>query len=406
MKMMLRILTTAFRAVLRNRLRSLLTSLGVIIGVGAVIVMVAIGEGSQAQIESHINGLGTNLIIAMPGAATSGGARMGAGSSELFSFDDVEILERDAVYLTAVSAVAQTGDQVVAGSSNWFTNIYGVDPEYFGIRNWEFEYGTAFEEKDVKSRRKYAVLGATVAEELFPDQNPVGQSIRIRNIPFTVTGVLKEKGQTGHGQDQDDAVIAPVTSVLYRLSGDTEFPMIHASASSTEDVDAAIAEMTALLRQSRGLHTGQEDDFRILSQAEIMETVTETTETMTMLLASIAAVSLLVGGIGIMNIMLVSVTERTREIGIRLSVGARENDIIVQFLTEAIVLSISGGLVGIVFSVGAVAAINSWTSMDALITPQIVALSFLFSAAVGVFFGFYPARKAASLDPIEALRYE
>jgi putative ABC transport system permease protein len=401
-----RLMPAAFKSILKNRMRSLLTSLGIIIGVSAVIVMVAIGEGSQAQIESHINSLGTNLLLVLPGSATSGGARLGSGSYNRFTFDDVEALRRDGTLFSGVTAVVRTGAQVIGGGTNWNTMIFGVDTSYFAIRNWEIEYGSFFTERDVLGRRKVAVLGKTVADELFPNQNPIGQRIRIRNIPFTVIGVLKSKGQAGMGQDQDDVILAPSTTVLYRLKGQQNVDMINASAISTDEVDPAIAQLRTILRKAHHLREGEDDDFRIRSQAEIMEAVTETTKTMTLLLGSIAAVSLIVGGIGIMNIMLVSVTERTREIGIRMSVGARESDILVQFLTEAVVLSISGGLLGIILSVVIVASLNSWTELMPIITPEIVGLAFFFSAAVGVFFGFYPARKAALLDPIDALRHE
>jgi putative ABC transport system permease protein len=403
---MTRLIRAAMRSILRNRLRSLLTSLGIIIGVSAVIVMVALGTGSQARIESNINALGTNLIIVLPGSTTSGGARMGWGSSERFKLDQIEDIRKNATLISAVSAVVRTGAQVIGGGTNWATQIYGVDPSYAQIRNWEIAEGDFFTDRDVASRRKVAVLGSTVAKELFSDTDPVGQTIRIRNIPFTVIGVLKPKGQSGMGQDQDDIILAPSTAVMYRLKGDQWVDMINASAVSTAKVNDAIKELTQILREARGLHPGEDDNFTIRSQAEIMTAVTQTTETMTMLLGSIAAVSLVVGGIGIMNIMLVSVTERTREIGIRLSVGARERDILVQFLTEAVVLSLTGGLIGILLSGAIVAGLNSWTELQPIITPYIVVLSFLFSAAVGIFFGFYPARKAAGLDPIDALRHE
>ncbi len=401
-----RLIQAAFKSILKNRLRSLLTSLGIIIGVGAVIIMVAIGEGSQAQIQNNIKALGTNLIIIFPGSATSGGARLGAGSSNRFTLEDVDEIEKQATLIDGASPVVRTGGQVIGGGNNWSTVIYGVSPAYFSIRNWEIESGEFFTEKDVTGRRKVALLGATVAKELFPDEDPVGQRIRIRNVPFTVIGVLKTKGQSGMGQDQDDVILAPSTTVLYRLKGSQWIDMINASAVSTDSVPAAIGELTEILRRAHNLHEGEADDFSIRSQAEIMEAVTATTKTMTLLLGSIAAVSLLVGGIGIMNIMLVSVTERTREIGIRLSVGARESDILVQFLTEAVTLSVSGGLIGIALSAGVVTALNRWTEIAPIITPQIVVLSFIFSAAVGIFFGFYPARKAAGLDPIDALRHE
>lgn len=387
-------------------MRSLLTSLGIIIGVSAVIVMVAIGEGSSSRIAASINSLGTNLIMAIPGTITTGGARMGAGSSERFTFDDVELIRKSGALISHVSSVVRSSDQVIGGGNNWFTSIHGVEPDYLHIRNWQIDYGEAFTDKDVAARRKVALLGSTVAKELFGDMDAVGQTIRIRNIPFTVVGVLKSKGQSAMGQDQDDTILAPSTSVLYRLKGRQWIDMINVSAVSVGQVGAATEELRALLRQAHRLQQGQDDDFTIRSQAEVMEAVGETTRTMTLLLGSIAAVSLLVGGIGIMNIMLVSVTERTREIGIRLSVGARESDILTQFLTEAVVLSLSGGLIGIALSAAIVGGLNRWTELDAIVTPEIVALSFLFAAAVGIFFGFYPARKAALLDPIDALRHE
>ncbi len=404
-----RLLRASSRSILRNRMRSLLTSLGIIIGVGAVIVMVAIGEGSQAQIEANITSLGTNLLLVIPGSSNTGGVRQGGGSYKQFTFDDIDALKREATLVDGVSPVVRSGGQIIGGAGNWFTSVYGVSPEYFKIRSWEVSSGEFFTDKDVTARRKVALLGKTVADQLFPNQEPIGQNIRIRNIPFTVIGVLKAKGQTGMGQDQDDVILAPSTSVLYRLKGDRHsaaIDMINASAISSAKVDAATAEMRTILRKSHKLTEGQDDDFTVRSQAEIMQTATETTKTMTLLLGSIAAVSLLVGGIGIMNIMLVSVTERTREIGIRLSVGARESDVLIQFLTEAVVLSVSGGIIGITLSAAVVAGLNKWTTLQPIITPNIVVVSFLFSAFVGIFFGFYPARKAAALDPIDALRHE
>jgi len=400
------LMKVAFKSIMKNRMRSLLTSLGIIIGVSAVIVMVAVGSGSQAQIEQSIDSLGTNLIIVFPGSSSSGGVRGGAGSFNRFTFDDVEKLQKEATLLSGISGVVRSGGQVIGGGENWNTEIYGVDPDYFEIRNWEIEYGEYFTDKDVTGRKKVALLGKTIADELFPDSDPTGQKIRIRNIPFTVIGVLKEKGQSGVGQDQDDVILAPSTTVLYRLKGRQYIDMINASAISSEQMDAAQEEMRLILRESHRIDDGDDDDFSIANQAEISEAFTETSKTMTLLLGAIAAVSLIVGGIGIMNIMLVSVTERTREIGIRLSVGARAGDILTQFLSEAVVLSLAGGFIGIILSFGTVYLLNSVTDVYAVISPEIIAISVLFSAAVGIFFGFYPARKASGLNPIDALRYE
>jgi putative ABC transport system permease protein len=401
-----RLTRASFRSIFRNRLRSLLTSLGIIIGVSAVIVMVAVGEGSSAKIEAHINSLGTNLLVIFPGSGNAGGARLGAGTFNRFTFDDVEKIRQQATKVDAISPVVRAGGQIIGGGNNWATIVYGVTPDYFDIRSWKLQSGEFFTSKDVSGNRKVALLGATVAEQLYPGGDAVGQTVRIRNIPFTVVGVLQSKGQAGMGQDQDDVILAPSTTVLYRLKGHQFVDMLNASALSTDDIPAAQKELQQILREAHRINPGDADDFNISTQAEITATVTETTRTMTLLLGSIAAVSLLVGGIGIMNIMLVSVTERTREIGIRLSVGARESDILMQFLTEAVVLSISGGVIGILLSAATVAGMNRWTELAPIMTPEIVFLSFVFSAAVGIFFGFYPARKAAALNPIDALRHE
>lgn len=406
MKSTRNLLRAAFQSILKNRMRSLLTSLGIIIGVSAVIVMVSVGQGSQKQIEDNINALGTNLLIAYPGSASSSGARMGAGTRVRFSFADVEKLKKEATLLSAVSPLVMSGGQVIGGGKNWSTIVYGVSTDYFQIREWAVEYGSFFTEKDVSAKRKVAILGKTVANELFPDQDPTGQDIRIRNVPFKVIGVLKAKGQSGMGQDQDDMILAPSTTVFYRLKGGRWVDMINASAVSINDMDAAKEEMAAILRVAHKIEYGQDDDFTVRSQTEITEAVTETSRTMTLLLGAIAAVSLVVGGIGIMNIMLVSVTERTREIGIRLSVGARASDIMIQFLTEAVVLSVSGGIIGILLSGAVIMILDKFTTIYTAVNPEIIFISFLFSAIVGIFFGFYPARKAAAMDPIAALRYE
>jgi putative ABC transport system permease protein len=400
------ILKTAFKSIFKNRMRSLLTSLGIIIGVSAVIVMVVIGEGSQKQIEEGIQSLGTNLIVVFPGASRSGGVSRGAGSFNRFTFDDVEKIEREATLLNAVSPVVRTGGQIIGGGKNWFTTVFGVSPGYFEIRNWEMDSGEFFGARDLRAKKKVALLGKTVADELFPDQDPIGEKIRIRSVPFTVIGVLKSKGQSGMGNDQDDVILAPATTVFYRLKGGRYVDMINASAVSVERIDAAQQEMRTILREAHRLSPGDDDDFTISNQAEISEAASETSRIMTLLLGSIAGVSLVVGGIGIMNIMLVSVTERTREIGIRLSVGARSIDVLIQFLTEAVILSLSGGILGIFLSFVISVILNRFTELVAVVNPEIIIISTLFSAAVGIFFGFYPARKAAQLNPIDALRYE
>jgi len=401
------LIKAAFRSLLKNRMRSLLTSLGIIIGVAAVIVMVAIGEGSQTQIERSINSLGVNLLVVFPGSSQAGGVNRGAGSFNHFTLDDVDKIKKESTLLSGVSPVVRSGGQIIGGTGNWFTSIYGVSTDYFTIRNWELLYGSFFTEREVMARKKVAILGKTIADALFPDQDPTGASIRIRNVPFTIVGVLKPKGQSGMGQDQDDVIIAPSTTVLYRLRGGHEhIDMINASAVSTEKINAAQQEMRAIIREAHRLKDGDDDDFTIRDQAEITETVTATSKIMTLLLASIAGVSLIVGGIGIMNIMLVSVTERTREIGIRLAVGARESDVLIQFLAEAVVLSLAGGIIGILLSFGISFALDKFSDIYSVIKPGIIIISFLFSGAVGIFFGFYPARKAAALNPIDALRYE
>ncbi len=400
------LLKTAFKSILKNRMRSLLTSLGIIIGVSAVIVMVAIGEGSQKRIEEGIQSLGTNLIVVFPGASRTGGVSRGAGSFNRFTFDDVEKLQKEATLLSGISPVVRSGGQVIGGSGNWSTAVFGVSPDYFTIRNWQLEYGEFFSERDVRANKKVALLGKTVADQLFPNQDPTGEKIRIRNAPFTVIGVLKAKGQSGMGADQDDVILAPSTTVFYRLRGGRWVDMINASAVSTDQVKAAQEQMRAILRESHRLTPGDEDDFTISDQAEISDAASETSRVLTLLLGSIAGVSLIVGGIGIMNIMLVSVTERTREIGIRLSVGARSSDVLAQFLAEAVVLSLAGGIIGILLSFAISIGLDRFTDLSTVINPNIVVISALFSGAVGVFFGFYPARKAASLNPIDALRYE
>jgi putative ABC transport system permease protein len=401
-----KLIVVALISITRNKMRSLLTMLGIIIGVASVITMVALGEGSQQDIEADVASLGTNLLMVRPGNDDSGGVSSGAGSQATLTMDDVERLEQDAKLLRWVSAEVQSNGQVIAGSNNWNTTVKGVAPNYLSIRNYEMESGTFFTARDCTKRTKVAVLGKTVADELFPDSDPIGERIRIRNVPFNIIGVMAEKGQSSTGDDQDDIVFAPDNTVLYRLSNGTNINDISASVISADAMDAATEEMTTLLRSEHRLSVDVDDDFTIRDQAEIAEMATRVTGTLTLLLSSIAGVSLLVGGIGIMNIMLVSVTERTREIGIRLAIGARPFDILAQFLTEAAILSLIGGLLGILGGISAAWGIGLALGVSYAVNPSIVMITVLFTGAVGVFFGFYPARKAANLNPIEALRYE
>jgi putative ABC transport system permease protein len=400
------LLKVAIKSILKSRMRSLLTALGIIIGVAAVVVMVAIGDGAQIQVEQQISSLGSNLIIIFPGSISSGGIRMGAGSINRFTMEDVKRIQEEATLIKAVTPVVRTGGQVIGGVGNWSTQILGVSTNFLEIRDWPLASGDFFTDKDMISRAKVAVLGQTVVKQLFPDEDPIGQQIRIRNVPFRVIGVLTAKGQSAMGSDQDDIIFAPATTVLDRLVGGIYINYIQASALSTDQIDAAQQQLTTIMRDAHHLNPGEDDDFTVRNQAEITQAATETSKILTILLASVAGVSLLVGGIGIMNIMLVSVTERTREIGIRLSVGARTSDVLIQFLTEAIVLSFTGGLIGVLLSFGVVFILNDYTGMVAVISPEIIFIAVSFSAVIGVFFGFYPARKAANLNPIDALRYE
>ncbi len=399
-------LKDAIKSIRKNKSRSLLTALGIIIGVAAVIVMVGVGQGAQQDIKQSIESLGQNMLMVFPASGQRGGISQGAGSVNRFTFDDVEELTENTKYIEYVSAMVRSGGQVIGGGNNWNTSIEGVDVDYLKIRSREIEKGEFFDAKAIRSRKKVAVIGKTVAEELFGDTDPIGQKIRIRSIPFTVIGLLAEKGQDARGRDEDDLIIAPSTSVLYRLKGGKYIDMIYASAKSAEVMDSAKAEITALMREQHRLDPSEEDDFRVLTLSEITEMASSTAKTMTLLLAAIACVSLIVGGIGIMNIMLVSVTERTREIGIRMALGARKKDILLQFLLESIVLSLIGGAIGILLAVGIIALLSKFASFSAVVSPSIVFLSVAFSASVGMFFGYYPARKASKLNPIDALRYE
>jgi putative ABC transport system permease protein len=401
----LTILKVGLKAIARNKMRSALTALGIIIGVACVIAMVGVGKGSQAAIQSQISALGTNFLMVFPGVATQSGARIFTGESTLTE-EDVAAVKAECPSVAYVSPMSRSGGQVVAGNLNWGTQVQGVGVEWPFIRSWNTSLGSFFGESEVRSAAKVCVLGSTVATALFGDQNPIGESVRIKNFPFRVIGVLETKGGNTQGQDQDDTVAAPYTTVMRLLKGRNRIDMFMASAVSQEAVLEAQTEIDALLRQRHRLGPGQDADFMIRSQQEIAQTAEETSRTLSLLLASAASISLLVGGIGIMNIMLVSVTERTREIGIRMAIGAKGKDILTQFLVEALTLSIAGGGIGILLGVGASRFLAWKAGWSIALPPESILLAFGFSAAIGVFFGFYPARKASRLDPIEALRYE
>jgi len=400
------ILKAALKSILRSRMRGLLTTLGIIIGVGSVIIMVGVGEGAQANIREEMASLGPNMITVFPGSFSFGGVNRGAGSINRFTLDDVEKIKKEAVYVKNVQGVASTAAQVIGPSGNWNTSIDGVSPDFQEIRSWKLSSGDFFTDRDVLSRAKVCIVGQEIVKNLFPDQDPVGVNIRIKNVPFKIVGVLSSKGQNAMGRNMDDVILAPTTTVMDRLTGSRYINYIQANAMSVETIDSAQAEMRDIMRASHRLDPSEEDDFTIRNQSEITEAFSSTAQILTMLLGAVAGVSLLVGGIGIMNIMLVSVTERTREIGIRLSIGARSADIMIQFLAESILLSILGGIIGILISFGVAFLFNYYDIMNMIISPGIVLLAFSFSAAVGIFFGFYPARKASNLNPIDALRYE
>ena len=399
-------LKIALRALRRNKLRTVLTMLGIVFGVGAVIAMVSIGNGAKAQVESQIASLGQNVILIFSGSTTRGGMNTGWGSAGTLAVEDADAIRREIPTVLNVSPEVRTFSQVAAGNQNWLTQVLGESADYLEIRQWPLTDGAMFTEQDVRSAAKVVIIGATTARQLFGDNSPVGQILRIKNSPFIITGLLAPKGLSVMGSDQDDVAVVPYTSAMKRLTGTTVLRSIAVQASSPLTLVETQQQITELLRQRHRIMPGREDDFTVRTQQEIAEMATATSKIMTVLLGAIASVSLLVGGIGIMNIMLVSVTERTREIGIRMAVGAQGRDILLQFLTEAITLSLIGGVLGILLGVGTSQLLATKMKWPTLTSPSSILIAFFFSAAVGVFFGFYPARKAARLDPIDALRYE
>src|SRR5665647_1344213 len=401
------LLRIAWKAIKRNKMRSFLTMLGIIIGVAAVIAMVAIGQGSRQSIQSQITAMGSNMITIRPSSNVMGGVRLDNTTVQALTEPDVIALQKQAEYINAVSPSISSRGQVINGPNNWTTNLQGVFPEYLSIRIWPLQDGVAFTSQDVKAASKVCLAGQTIVKNLFPDgADPVGKTIRFKNIPFKIIGVLSKKGENTFGQDQDDVILAPVSTVQKRILATTYYQSIFASAIDENSTEKAASEIQKILRASHKLQKGVDDDFTVRTQAELINTFTSTSQILTILLGVIAGISLLVGGIGIMNIMYVSVTERTREIGLRMSIGARGIDILMQFLIEAIMISIAGGLIGVGLGIGATKLITMFLQWPTFVTQSSVILSFLVCFITGVFFGYYPALKASRLDPIEALRYE
>ena len=397
----------ALRALANNKLRGFLTMLGIIIGVASVITMLAIGQGSKKSIQAQISEMGSNMIMIQPGGDMFGGVRQSAEDMETLKLADYESIVNDTRYVAAVSPSVNSSGQVLNGANNAPTTIYGISPDYMEIRRYEMEDGEMFTDQDIQTAAKVCVVGKTVVDNLFPGgENPVGKVIRFQKLPFRIVGVLKSKGYNSMGMDQDDLILAPYTTIQKKVLAITHLQGINCSALKEEYTDQAIEEITEILRQNHRLKATDEDDFTIRSQQELSEMLTTTTDMMTMLLAAVAGISLLVGGIGIMNIMYVSVTERTREIGLRMSIGAKGIDILAQFLIESILISVTGGLIGVLLGVGAALLVNIVANFPIYIQPWSVILSFAVCTVTGVFFGWYPAKKAAQLDPIEAIRYE
>ncbi len=397
----------ALRALARNKMRSILTMLGIIIGVAAVIAMVGVGQGAQQQVQSQIAAMGSNMLFVSAGSVTRGGMRMGFGATKTLVYEDMTAILRECPSVAAAAPGSRSTGSVIFGNDNWSTQVIGTEPQYLDVRSWPMASGAMFTQNDVDTSSNVAVIGETVRKNLFGATDPVGQTIRFKNLPFKVTGVLDAKGQSAAmGDDQDDVVMIPISTLLKKITGESWLRFIVVSATSKDTSYAAQKQIEGLLRDRHRIRVGSDDDFQVRNLADMAALADQAGSIMTTLLAAVASVSLLVGGIGIMNIMLVSVTERTREIGIRMALGATEADVQKQFLIEAVVISLTGGIIGILLGVGASRLITQTLGWAILISPLAIVVAVVFSAAVGIFFGFYPAQKAARLDPIEALRYE
>ena len=401
-------LRVALRALLRNKVRSLLTMLGIIIGIAAVIAVIAVGQGATVMVQNQIKEMGDNLLTVRPGSSSRGGFRHGGGTRLTLTAKDGEIIEKESPYVKNVSPLVWSGAQVVYQNKNWSCSVRGISPSYLEIRNWPIDKGSIFSESDVRSATKVCVIGKTLEKELFKGENPIGKIIRVRRIPFKILGVLTEKGSSAWGQDQDDVIMAPWTTVkrVIRNSPFNDVHMLTISLISMDVMDLAKKDIASILRQRHKLLPHEDDDFSIMDMADLTEAFTSTSKLMTILLTVIASISLIVGGIGIMNIMLVSVTERTREIGLRMAVGARGKDIMMQFLVEAIVLAGIGGILGILLGTTSAQIISKTNNWPVFVSAESIILAFVFSATIGIFFGFYPAWRASRLNPIDALRYE
>ena len=403
------ILHVSLRSLRANKMRSALTTLGIVIGVAAVVAMFAIGTGASQSVQDQITSMGSNLLVVRSGSVTTGGARMGFGSSPSLTFADADAIVKECPAVGKAAPTASGGVQIVYGNSNWSTRAEGTTPPMLDIRNWTIASGRSFNTSEVRSAAKVCVLGQTIVDNLFGTEDPIGKVVRVKKIPMAVVGVLGKKGTNAMGQDQDDTLIIPVTTAQKRVFGSRfqgKVSSILVQAADSKSIQAAISQIEALLTERHRIRNPEEKDFTVMNLAELMEAAAESTRTLSFLLAAVASISLLVGGIGIMNIMLVSVTERTREIGIRMAVGARKSDILLQFLTEAIILSLLGGLTGIALGALISVLISKFAGWATVISTFSIALAFGFSALVGIFFGYYPASKAAGMDPIEALRYE